>query len=76
VLKKLFRAGVQIKINNRMHARFLVACRSGYLKTKGPPVIGFFDFNTECVGKERHDAGVKTTPPDLIRSTAKPFEEI
>lgn len=28
-----------------------------------PLVIGSFDFNTECIGKERYDARIKTKHP-------------
>jgi hypothetical protein len=76
VLKKLCKAGVQIKINNRIHARFLVTHLLGYPKTRGLLIIGSFDFNTECIGKERYDAGVKTTHPDLIKSAIQLFEKI
>jgi hypothetical protein len=76
VLKKLCKTGVQIKINNRIHARFLVAHIPKLPKTRGLLILGSFDFNTECIGKERHDAGVKTTHPDLIKSAIELFEEI
>jgi hypothetical protein len=74
VLKKLCKTGVQIKINNRIHARFLVAHIPKL--HRGILILGSFDFNTECIGKERHDAGVKTTHPDLIKSAIELFEEI
>ena len=38
--------------------------------------IGSFDFNTECIGKERFDAGIKTRHPDLVESATRLFEEI
>lgn len=73
-LKNLVDAGVEIKINNRLHARFLVAytpeLKSGIL------VIGSFDFNTECIGRERYDAGIKTRNPDLISSTVNLFKQV
>jgi hypothetical protein len=74
VLRKLAQAGAEIKFNNRLHARFLVASnppiKSGLL------LIGSFDFNTECIGKERFDAGIKTKHPDLVESATKLFEQI
>jgi hypothetical protein len=74
VLRKLAQAGAEIKFNNRLHARFLVASnppiKSGLL------LIGSFDFNTECIGKERFDAGIKTRHPDLVESATKLFEQI
>jgi len=74
VLRKLADAGAEIKFNNRLHARFLVAynpvTRRGFL------LIGSFDFNTECIGKERYDAGVKTRHPDLVESAINLFEQI
>jgi len=74
-LKKLAKAGAEIKINNRLHARFLVA-HSPVIEGKGFLVIGSFDFNTECIGKERYDAGIKTRHPDLVKSATELFEQI
>jgi hypothetical protein len=80
VLKKLCKAGVEVKVNNRIHARFLVAYNIWTQKEKqawfGLLVIGSFDFNTECIGKERYDAGIKTKHPDLIKAAALLFEDI
>ena len=76
VLKKLCKQGAEIKVNNRLHARFLVAYFSELPEIRGLLVIGSFDFNTECIGKERFDAGIKTTHPDLVKSAKKLFEEI
>jgi len=73
VLRKLSNAGAEIKVNERLHARFLVAFnpdKGGFL------IIGSFDFNTECIGKERYDAGIKTGHPDLVNSAIKFFEQI
>jgi hypothetical protein len=39
-------------------------------------LIGSFDFNTECIGKDRYDAGIKTKHPDLVESATKLFEQI
>ncbi len=72
-LKKLADAGAEIRLNNRLHARFLVAYNPA---VGGLLVIGSFDFNTECIGKERYDAGIKTRHPDLVESAVKLFEEI
>jgi hypothetical protein len=69
-------AGVEIRINNRLHARFLVAYDQRYPKEGGLLVIGSFDFNTECLGKERYDAGIHTRNPDLVKSAIKLFNEI
>ena len=76
VLKKLCKQGAEIKVNNRLHARFLVAYFPEPPEIRGLLVIGSFDFNTECIGRERFDAGIKTTHPDLVRSAKKLFEEI
>lgn len=76
VLKRLCLKGVEIKINNRLHARFLVAYRPDERGKSGVLVLGSFDFNTECLGKERYDAGVKTMHPDLVNSAIDLFEEI
>ena len=73
VLRKLSNSGAEIKVNERLHARFLVAFNpdaDGFL------IIGSFDFNTECIGKERYDAGIKTRHPDLVKSAIKLFEQI
>ena len=74
-LKKLSEAGAEIKVNDRLHARFLVACLSTTW-SRGLLVIGSFDFNTECIGRERYDAGIKTRHPDLIESAVKLFDQI
>ena len=71
-LRKLAKAGVEVKFNNRIHARLLVA----HTKISGLLILGSFDFNTECIGKERHDAGIKTSHPDLIKSAIKFFEQV
>ncbi len=82
VLRKLCTAGAEIRVNNRLHARFLLAydvfpnALEGYPKYIGLLVIGSFDFNTECIGKERFDAGIKTRHPDLVRSALELFTQI
>jgi hypothetical protein len=76
-LEKLVKAGAEVKFNNRLHARFLVAhnlARDASLR--GLLVIGSFDFNTECLGRERYDAGIKTMNPDLVKSAVSLFEQI
>ena len=80
-LKKLNKAGAEIRVNDRLHARFLVSYISGLLNKdepiwRGLLLIGSFDFNTECIGMERYDAGIKTSHPDMIESAVKLFEEI
>jgi len=53
VLRKLSRAGAEIRVNNRLHARFLLAYnryRQGSEDYRmGLLIIGSFDFNTECI---------------------------
>lgn len=71
-LKKLSEAGAEIKFNNRLHARLLVA----RTHISGLLILGSFDFNTECIGKERYDAGIKTSHPDLIQSAIDFFEQV
>jgi len=50
VLEKLAKAGAEVKFNNRLHARFLVATNPAM---GGLLLIGSFDFNTECIGKDQ-----------------------
>jgi hypothetical protein len=76
VMRRLCEAGAEIKVNNRLHARFLVAYSQLERGVTGVLIIGSFDFNTEGVSKERYDAGVKTVNPDLIASALKLFDEI
>lgn len=71
-LRKLSQAGVQIKFNSRLHARLLVA----YNSISSLLILGSFDYNTECIGKERYDAGVKTNHPDLAKSAITFFQQI
>lgn len=78
-LRKLANAGAEIKVNDRLHARFLVAydqVQKPSLRYWGLLLIGSFDFNTECIGRERYDAGIKTRHPDLVRSAVELFEQI
>jgi len=79
-LRKLANAGAEIKVNDRLHARFLVAYvkaqKHDYIRYQGLLLIGSFDFNTECIGRERYDAGIKTRHPDLVRSAVELFEQI
>lgn len=72
-LEKLVDAGAEVKFNNRLHARFLVANITGI---GGLLIIGSFDFNTECIGRERYDAGIITKHPDLVKSAIELFEQI
>ena len=79
-LRKLVKAGAEVKFNDRLHARFLVAYNlvEGHpsIKYWGLLLIGSFDFNTECIGRERYDAGIKTRNPDLVKSAVELFEQI
>lgn len=70
---KLADAGALIKVNDRAHARFLVAHSPGI---GGLLLVGSFDFNTECIGMERYDAGVMTMHPDLVQSALKLYDQI
>ncbi len=68
--------GVEIKINNRLHARFLVAYNPEAPKLRGLLLIGSFDFNVEGTSLERHDAGILTEHPDLVKSARNLFDDI
>lgn len=74
VLRRLCKTGVEIKVNSRMHARFLVARASKFPETRGLLIIGSFDFNNDCIGRERLDAGIKTSHPDLVNSALEFFD--
>lgn len=76
VLKKLSSKGAKIKVNSRLHARFLVAYHPSIEKGSGEIIIGSFDFNNECIGMERHDAGIRTSNPDIVKSAIELFNEI
>lgn len=76
VMRKLCEAGAEIKVNDRLHARFLIAYSQLERGIVGVLIIGSFDFNIEGVSKERYDAGIKTMNSDLIASALKLFEEI
>lgn len=75
-LIKLSKAGANIKVNNRLHARFLIAYNIVQSEIWGFLIIGSFDFNTECLGLERYDAGIKTKNPDLIKAALDLFNQI
>jgi len=70
------RYGVEIKVNNMLHARFLVAFNQSASQLRGRLILGSFDFNTEGVAGVRFDAGITTQHPDLVRSAIKLFDEI
>lgn len=82
VLRKLSKARAEIKVNNRLHARILLAytpllsSSDEVPKCLGLLILGSFDFNTECIGKERFDAGIKTCHPDLVLAVSDLFEQI
>lgn len=79
VLRKLEKAKIKIKINHRIHARFLVGYHPPTMprtRWRGKLVIGSFDFNSECHSKERHDAGIITGHPDLVQSAVELFDQI
>jgi hypothetical protein len=65
--------GVEIKVNNMLHARFIVAFNQSISLLRGVLILGSFDFNTEGIAGVRFDAGVKTQNPDLVRSAVKLF---
>jgi hypothetical protein len=71
-LRKLSKAGIEVKFNYRIHARLLVA----YNSISALLLLGSFDYNTECIGKERYDAGIKTSHPDLAKSAIIFFEQV
>ncbi len=77
-LRKMADKGAAVRINDRIHARILVAY-TRWEKSKlqgGLLVLGSFDFNTECIGKERYDAGIITKHPDLVDPASKLFDEV
>jgi predicted glycosyltransferase involved in capsule biosynthesis len=76
VLRKLSNKGAEVKVNNRLHARFLVAYYESTERLAGVLIIGSFDFNNECIGRERYDAGIRTSNPDVIKAAIKLFNEI
>jgi len=75
-LRKVVKTGAEVKINNRLHARFLVV----YTPSPNPPngllLIGSFDFNKEGMSRERYDAGIMTRHPDLVNSAIQLFDQI
>jgi hypothetical protein len=82
-LQELANSGVKIKMNIRLHARFLVAYSSQLARERdgnewmnGQLLIGSFDFNKDCIGLERHDAGILTKYPDLVKAAVKFFDQI
>ncbi|HZK62470.1 MAG TPA: phospholipase D-like domain-containing protein [Anaerovoracaceae bacterium] len=72
VLRKLSKSGVEVRFNYRIHARLLIA--------KNPLtsllILGSFDYDTECIGTERYDAGIKTSHPDLVKAASDFFEQV
>jgi hypothetical protein len=79
VLRNMAEGGVEIKVNNRIHARLLINWYPGSITRKNPHgilILGSFDFNTDCIGLERYDAGIKTEHPDLLLSAIEFFEQL
>ena len=79
-LRKLAKAGAEIKVNERLHTRFLVAYNKVVehpsVDYSGMLLIGSFDFNRDCIALERYDAGIKTMNPDMVKSAVELFEKI
>ena len=79
-LRKLAKVGVEIKVNDRLHARFLVAYNEVVEHPSvdywGMLLIGSFDFNKDCIALERYDAGIKTMNPDMVKSAVELFEQM
>jgi hypothetical protein len=76
-LRKLTKNDVEVKFNHRLHARLLVAYNTyTNSKTRGFLILGSFDFNTDCIGLERHDAGIETRHPDLVKSAVDFFNKL
>jgi len=77
-LRKLSETGAKVKVNDRLHARFLVAYSQSENSELmgGLLMLGSFDFNTECIGRERYDAGIMTKHPDLVNSAIRLFDQI
>jgi len=75
-LKKLSGDGVALKLNNRLHARLFIAYNPTLLDQGGLLIVGSFDFNTECIGLERYDAGIITKHPDLVKSAITLFNQV
>ncbi len=71
-LMKLSKSGIEVRFNYRLHARLLIA--------KNPLtsllILGSFDYDTECIGTERYDAGIKTSNPDLVNAASDFFEQV
>jgi len=75
-LRRAVKAGAEVKANNRLHARFLVAYTPSLNPPNGFLIIGSFDFNKEGMSRERYDAGIKTSHPDLVNSAIRLFDQI
>lgn len=72
-LRRLYDAGAEIRVNQRVHCRMLL-CRNR--EHKGLLILGSFDFNKEGMNEERRDAGIYTTHPDLIESAFTYFNKM
>jgi dihydrofolate reductase len=70
------KAGVEIRVNNRLHERFQVAHHPSIQDIGDILVIGSFDFNSDCLSLERYDIEIITENPDLVKSAFKLFREI
>ena len=72
-MKEMSDSGVEIKINDRVHARMFHSYNNSRRDTL---ILGSFDLNKEGILGERNDAGIRTRNPILLGKAHDFFERV
>ena len=77
-LRKMQDAGIEIRINARLHARMFVGYSNREMEKYGSGILllGSHDFNRDSVSGQNRNAGIVTGHPGLVISTIRFFEHI
>jgi hypothetical protein len=73
-LRKMQDAGIEIKVNDMLHARLFVGYNQEVSLSNDILLLGSFDFNREGLSGEKRNAGIITRNPDLVKSAREFFE--
>lgn len=69
-LKRIKKAGAQVKTNKFMHSRMFCVPDRRFL------IIGSGDLQADCFGAKRYDAGIYTTHPQVLKDAVDYFNRV